>query len=94
MKKIVELKANYNREWESDENLRRFPKQFNEEQASLQLDNITINNDNKFSHYLHKLYRSSTFTDESMIEWNNKVTADQTYANAIIFFEKKKDGMY
>ena len=28
-----------------------------------------------------------------MIEWNNNPTEDQTYANAIIFLEKKKYGM-
>ena len=39
------------------------------------------------------MYRSGTFTDETVIEWNNTPTADQTYANAIIFFKKKKDGM-
>ena len=29
-----------------------------------------------------------------MIKWNNKPTTDQTYANAIMFSEKKKYGMY
>ena len=42
---IVELKAHYNRGWESYENLRRFPKRLNEEQASLHLDGVIINND-------------------------------------------------
>ena len=28
-----------------------------------------------------------------MIEWENKPTEDQTYANAIMFFENKRDGM-
>ena len=45
MKKIAELKAEYNRGWESDKNLRRFPKRLKEEQASLHLDGVTINND-------------------------------------------------
>ena len=93
VKKIDELKAHYNRGWECDENLRRFPKLLNEEQASLQLDSVTINNNEKFIHYLRKLYCSGTFTDKAVIEWNNKPTAEQTYNNAIIFFEKKKDGM-
>ena len=28
-----------------------------------------------------------------MIKWNNRPTSDQTYANTIIFFEKKGYGM-
>ena len=91
--KIVELKAHCNKGWESNENLGRSPKQLNKEQASPQLDGVTIDNDNKFSHYLRKLYCSGTFTDEMAIECNNTPTADQTYANAIIFFDKKKDDM-
>ena len=65
---IAELKAHYNRGWEYDENLIQSPKRLNKEQASLQLDGITINKDDKFSHYLRELYRSGTFTDETMIE--------------------------
>ena len=47
---ITELKAHYNKGWESDENLRQLPKRLNKEQASLQLDGVTIDNDDKFSH--------------------------------------------
>ena len=94
MNEIVELKAHYNRGWKSDENLRRLPKRLNEEQSSLQLDGVIIGNDEKFSQYLSKLYRSGTFNDETVIAWNNKPTEYQTYANAIILFETKKDGMY
>ena len=93
MNTIAELKAHYNRGRESYENLRRFPKRINKEKYSLQLDRVTIDKNDKFSHYLHKLYQSGTFTDETVIEWKNKTTADQTYANAIIFSEKKKHGM-
>ena len=35
VKKISELKTHYNRGWESNENLRQFPKRLNEEQDSL-----------------------------------------------------------
>ena len=93
MNEIAELKVHYNRGWEFNENLRRFPKRLNKEQASIQLDRVIIKNDEKFSHYLRELYCSGTFTEETVIEWNNKPAADQTYANAIIFFEKKKYGM-
>ena len=93
MKKIAELKAEYNRGWESDKNLRRFPKRLKEEQASLHLDGVTINNDDKLSHCLRDLYCSSPFTDKAVIKWNNTLMADQTYSNAIIFSEKKKCGM-
>ena len=93
MNKIAELKAHYNRGWEYDENLRRFPKRLNKEQAILQLDDVTIDNGDKFSQYLRKLYRSDTFTDNMVIKRNNTPTADQTYANAITFFEKKEDEM-
>ena len=87
------MKALYNIGWESDENLRRFPKRLNEEQASLQIDGVTIENNDKFIHYLRELYCIGIFTDETVIEWNNNSTADQTYANTIIFFKKKKGGM-
>ena len=93
MNKIAELKAHYNRGWESDEDLRRLPKRLNEEQASLHLDGVTIDNDDKFSHYIRELYRSDTFTDKTVIKWNNNLTTDQTYANTIIFFKNKKYGM-
>ena len=93
MNKIAELKSHYSIGWKSNENLRRFPKRLDEEQSSLQLYGVTIDNDEKFIHYLRKLYRSGTFTDETDMEWNNIPTADQMYANAIILFEKKKDGM-
>ena len=68
VKKIAEQKAHCNRGWEYDENLRQSPKRLNEEQSSLQLDGVTISNDNKFSHYLRKLYRSGTFTDKTVIQ--------------------------
>ena len=60
---IAELKAYYNRGWESDENLRRFPKRLNEEQVILQIDGVIIDNYDKFSHYLRELYLSGTFND-------------------------------
>ena len=84
------MKAKYNRGWEYDKNLRKFQKRLNKKQASLQLDGVTINNSDKLGHYLHKLYHRGTFTDETVIKWNNKPTADKTYANVIILFEKKK----
>ena len=58
--------------------------QLNKEQASLQRNGVIINNDDKFIHYLHKLYRSRRFKDETVIKWNNRPTAEQTYADAII----------
>ena len=91
--KIAELKTHYNRGLESNKNLRRLPKQLNKEEASIHIDGLTNNKDDKFSHYLRKLHQSGTFTDETAIKRNNNLTADQTYTNAIIFFEKKKDGM-
>ena len=74
--KIAELEENYNRGWESDENLILLPKRLNKEQAILQLDGVIINNDKKFSHYLCKLYRRSICYDKTVIKWNNKLTAD------------------
>ena len=53
------------------------------------LDNVTIDNDDKFIHYLRELYHSSTFTDKTVINRSNKPTANQTYGNTIIFFENK-----
>ena len=59
----------------------------------LQLNGVIIDNNDKFSHYLRELYCSGTFNEKTVIEWENKPTEDQTYADAIMLFENKRDGM-
>ena len=89
----AKLKKRYFRGWEQGGQLVRFPLRLDEEQVSLALDDIIIDNDDKYECYLQEIYKSRVFTDEVVTEWNKKPAVNQTYANATTFFEAAKDDM-
>ena len=90
---VAKMKAHCYRGWETNEPLVQFPKQLKEDQARFALDSVTITIDDVFDHYLRELYASGGFSDETVIEWNDKNPLEQTFHNAIIFYENKKKGM-
>ena len=76
-----------------DERLSKFATRLDEEQDRLAVDGVVIPDPDKFQHYLSEIYKSGIFTTEAITQWTEKITAQQTYANARTFFEAKQRGM-
>ena len=89
----AKLKKRYFRGWDQGEQLVRFPLRLDEEQASLALDGIAIDDEDKYESYLREIYKSRVFSNEVVTEWNKKPLADQTYEKATPFFEAAKEDM-
>ena len=89
----AQLKKLYFRGWEQGEKLVWFPLRLDEEQYSLAINGITIEDDEKYESYLREIYKSRGFSNEVITEWNKKPAVDQTYANATPFFKAENEDM-
>ena len=92
-----EAKEHYTRGWERDclprgETLKKFGARLNQEQELLRRDGITIDDTDKKEHYLMQCYRYGIFSREVIKDWKRKPDAEQTYANAKRYFERKSKG--
>ena len=93
---ISEMKAEYYQKWVGEEHVTDFGKRLDDEQTALSENDITISNTDKQQFYIEQMYASRQFTREAMIRWEDKATADKTWANAKSFFEEEvaKDETY
>ena len=72
--------------------IKKYSKRLDEEQEDMGRDDIAITNDEKFCQYLLQNYRSGRFSRSVIRKWKRKATADQTYLNAVTFFQKEEKG--
>ena len=84
---IKEMKANYYQKWTADIHITDFGKQLDDEQAQLATTNITIPEADKLQFYIEQMYASRYFNREMMIAWEDKTTANKTWATAKTYFE-------
>ena len=90
---IADLKSNYNRGMEQNEQLLKFGTRLDQEQDNLAVDGVIITNDDKFNHYLTEIYNGGIFSTEAITQWTETPAVNQTYANARTFFETKLQSM-
>lgn len=71
---IKNMKDNYYRGWETDEDehIEEFVKRLDEEQHALLNDRIKISNEDKLQHFLEEMYKASIFDRRDYKDWEDK----------------------
>ena len=95
---VKECRDHYFRGWQRNngaktENLIKFAKRLDEEQAALQRNGIIIANEEKKQHYLLQCYKSGVFPHSVLREWKRRPEGDQTYTQAKAFFQAEEKSM-
>ena len=82
----------WKRPWDSDERITRLNLRLDNKQEALGRGGIIVLLAEKVHHYLMQMFASNLFDQPMMTEREKKQTVDQTYANAILFFQQQ-DGV-
>ena len=80
-------KSSYYEKWNQEDHITVLGKRLNYDQANLADFNVIITEEDKLQLYIEKMHDIATLEKEYIINWENSMESDRTWANSTKYFE-------